>query len=600
MMRKLREQHLIDQMMTIAMILFAVFFLCRCTSNMLTNLDYVREYREAADVQLTKAFLAGDNPYTLKSLDSSRTVPPVLYQYSFLNSAVAALFSFFCDGNVVLAHYLVALLSMILSGALVFKLLYERMSNTVIPVLCGVLTLFCHWRFGYLSTTPNSLGVFLTLLTFSLALGRDSHLRTFLIALLTVLLFYTKLYYISVAASILIYKWMRNRKEALRYLVACIIVGLASVLLISLVWPLYFTYSVYFINGMGLNFVPRLFKVRPATLPTVIGQSMLPEAKLFLAGTFNSGPVLYVLKQFADVCIAFAPVMGMLVVGCLYRIIDAKSESAHGNADLKREKTEKAEESEDVEEAHASTKNLLRLSVIQVLVQGLWLCVLGRSNGTYLTYHLQLWMPYILITSCILFDEAFVNWPKKWNSDRISRMGKTALQILILGAFVFASLFFGYKKLPMHRMSAEEVRNWQQAEAYVVQYENQDQTKNHNQNVYYVPELAYMGMKLGKNVYDNGHTAVASAKGLAKWENDLVGQYLFPYAGDIAKMHLRYQEQLRNQIENHELQLVTTDETGFLMNEELLSANGYYKLDTLPLSVGNVTYQVDFWVVEEE
>lgn len=576
MISKFNKQPLIHKIMTIAIFLFAVFFLYRCTSNMVLNLDYVREYREAADVQLTKAFLTGDNPYRLKSLDSNRTTPPVLYQYSFFNSVVSAAMSFLCGGNVVLAHYLVALLAMIGSGIIIFLLLNRYISNTTLPMLGALLSLFCHWRFGYLSTTPNSLGLFLTLLTFWLALSGNGRGRTFLIGVLTVLLFYTKLYYVSIAASILIYRFLSNRKSALQYLLACIITGLGSVLLISLIWPLYFTYSIYFINGMGLNLVPRVFKTQTASVALpVLSQVLLTDSQVFLTKKFNVGPAVYVLTQYAEVIKAFAPVFVMFALGVVaYALRKAKSKAAA----VEPVNNSAAENAAPEARENTLAADCLRLAVIQMIVQGLWLCVLGRSNGTYLTYHLQLWMPYVILASLLLFSQV-----KGFNSKLINYG--------IIGLFVVSAIFFGYRKLPMHIMTEEERTNWQKAREYITNYEN-DQD---GQYVYYVPELAYFGLDLDKNVYDNGHTAVASEKGLKKWQADPLAQKMFPYAGEIAELHLAYQQELIRQVEDHKLKLVTTDDTAFLMNEELLTANGYHKLDTLPLSVGNVTYDVTFW-----
>ena len=211
---KLKTQSVLYTLMTIAMLVFAVFFLCRCWIHLSAFPGAVNEYREAADVQLTQSFLNGENPYLLKSLDSTNDMPPVLYQYSFLNSAISALVALILGGNVVLAHYIVATLCMVGSAILTYLLIDRYSQNTALPMLGAILALFCHWRFGYLSTTPNSLGIFLTLLTFTVAVLPQVKGRAIITALLCVLLFYTKLYFVTIAGAIFIFYLFYDRKEA--------------------------------------------------------------------------------------------------------------------------------------------------------------------------------------------------------------------------------------------------------------------------------------------------------------------------------------------------------------------------------------------------
>lgn len=569
MIEKWKKQHFLFTVLTIAIFAFAVFFLYKCWTSFGEGTKYIREYREAADVQLTEVFLNGNNPYRLQSLETDSELPPVLYQYSFLNSAVAALIAFLIGKNVILAHYLLAFLAMLGTGVLAFVLIGRNTENSALPMLGAVLCLFCHWRFGYLSTTPNSLGIFLTLLTFALATGTKIRSRVLWTGLLTVLLFYVKLYFITICISIFLFELITDRKEAWRYAGSCLMFGAGSILLIQAVWPLYFTYSIYFLNGMGLRLIPRFFVVRPAAalLPLYSGLAaqlqLNAPANVFAASglQMNSAAMQRVFDQFFYMIRTFAVCFAVLGVSLIVMI-------------CRRRKVQ------------ISARPVLTLAVIQVAVQGLCLFVLGKADGAYLSYYLQLWIPYVIIAAMICLGQLTENDLPATGA--LSR----GFRFLLLSFAALLSLYPGYKKLPLRIYTEAEREDWLRAEQYIDTYESSD---GKEQFVYYVPELAYLGMARGKHVYDNGHVAVASRKGLAKLENDPFSQMIFPYAEEIARRNIAYQDRIEARIRNHEYRLVTADESGYYANGEILTESGYVLLDTLPLAVGNATYQVSFW-----
>lgn len=567
MIKKIKEQSVPYTIMTIAILAFAVFFLCKCWIHISTVPYAVNEYREAADVQLTEAFLKGEIPYRLESLDASGEMPPVLYQYSFLNSAVSALFALILGGRVVLAHYIVATLSMIGSAVLAYHNIDRYSGQTAAPMLGAVLTLFCHWRFGYLSTTPNSLGIFLTLLTFTLAVSPRIKYKAVITAFMCILLFYTKLYFITIAGAIFIYDLLHDRREAFSFLGMTILHGLLSVLLIQAFWPLYFTYSLFFINGTTvwasvsrlLSSFPFLSHSESLLFPvgTFVPQIQLfqKEMILFQAGTTASA---YVFEQFQYMATVFGPLFAVLAVAIATVMI---------------RKTKRRER------IHFAENDVLTLALVQVAVQGLCMLVLGRGDGAYLSYYLQLWIPYVTIAALICLQK-YLQFPKKY------------VNVIILAAVSFLLIYLGYKKLPLFMMTEEDVGNWKQAKVHVETYESGD--------IYYAPVLAYLAMEQGKPVYNNGHTGIMNGKIRKIWSDNKYASKVFPYAGKIIDRNRTYQEQIKEKIREHSYALVTTDDEQLFVDDEFLRENGYIQIDDLPLAVGNADYNVRFWVPKEE
>lgn len=561
MIKKIKEQSVPYTIMTIAILAFAVFFLCKCWIHYAEVPYAVNEFREGADVQLTEAFLKGEIPYRAESLDKAG-MPPVIYQYSFLNSAVSALFALLLGGRVVLAHYLVAILSMIGSAVLVYLLIDRDSQQTVTPLLGATLSLFCHWRFGYLSTSPISLGIFLTLLTFTLAVSKKVKYKALLLAFLCVILFYTKLYYITIAGAIFIYFLFYDRAEAFQFFGMSICLGALSVLLVQFFWPLYFTYSLYLINGTTLwqaasRLLSLLQPAKTGMAHTILPAMIRPQLFSLPAITrplLMSDATKYVFEQFGYVIVAFFLLFVILLFGLVMIPVRKKKIGIKKN-------------------------DVLSLAVIQVIVQGLCMLVLGRGDGAYLSYYLQLWMPYVIITAMILVQKDL------WLSNKLLNIGMLAFLSLVL-------LYFGYKKLPLHMKTAEEKDAWKQAKAYV---EAQGEKE-----IYYDPVLSYLAMERGERAYYNGHTGIVYPVTKELLDQDKNAQMVFPYAKKILDVNFAYQEQMKEKVRNHTYALVAVDDEKVCVDDGLLLENGYEQIDELPLAVGNAVYDVRFYVPKEE
>ena len=99
-----------------------------------------------------------------------------------------------------------------------------------------------------------------------------------------------------------------------------------------------------------------------------------------------------------------------------------------------------------------SENDALGFSVIAMITQGLCLFVVGREKGAYLSYYLQLFTPFVILASLICME-------------RYLHLQKELLNLALIGVVALLSLYFGYRRLPLHMMTEQEVTDWKQAEA---------------------------------------------------------------------------------------------------------------------------------------
>lgn len=350
-MKLLQKEKLPYTILTAGIIFFIIFFLYKCVSNTIIGINYPNEYREAVNIEFTKAILSGENPYSLRTLNDMHAP---CYLYPFVYCYVAAALSFVIPCNIVCIHYLISFVSMLVSALLILLLIRRYSKTTVAPAMGFALTLFCHWRFGYVSAAPDSFGLMLTICTLYAAVDRRIKKKTFLLAVGTVLLFYTKQYFITIAASIFIYMWCCSKKEALKYFAYCTILTVLSAVLVSVVFPLYWTYSVYFLKGYETY--------------------------------FSAGQFKYVLEQFYYIGTVFFCLFIVLLISFIIAV-------------KKKYRFEIKENS------------VAALFSIQIIVQGICLLYFGLNDGSYLTYYLQMWMPAVIVMAMICLEQVInIKW----------------------------------------------------------------------------------------------------------------------------------------------------------------------------------------------
>ena len=213
------------------------------------------EYRDGSVLSVARAFCDFKNPYSLTYNSTLNT--PLIYQYSFIIPLMIAGIHLvtgidLITCSVVLNFITVVSTTIILVAALsksLHKKLYWLTPTILIYVIRGYSVFYNH-NAG-LTVRGESIGILFTAIVILLFITRSEN--TTLISIFSVLLFYTKPTFVIVAFPIFIFYLVENRKNALKYFLKCMLMGIISLILVRLIFPMFFTESIYYLLGATLN-----------------------------------------------------------------------------------------------------------------------------------------------------------------------------------------------------------------------------------------------------------------------------------------------------------------------------------------------------------
>lgn len=546
----LKKEHIAYKIITAALLTVIAFFMLRVVRNTIIGLDYPNEILEPANIHFTNTLINGNIPYERENIVEPGQEPPINYEYPFLNNMFAAAFSYLTGGNTIAAHYLVSFLAMIGTAILGASIINRYSRTTVGPTAGFLLLLFCHWRYGYISASPDGFGLLVTMMTLYCATRPQTRYRALKCALLTVACFYSKQYFAGVCVAIFIYMWCYSKKEALKYFGWCVGTLTASVIIVTAVWPLYWDYSLL----------------------------------CLLHGTFQGWDAkgfINVINQIKYLSFIFAGMLVVLAVATYrfvrdkVRKISVESDNTAPQTGTTSEKCEQSGRRRVVAEGKA-----LPLFLIQIPVQTIILFFVGRNDGAYLTYFLQLLIPSLVIATFIIMEQM-----------KIER--REVVFVSCYSLMVIFTVYFGWAKLPMHMLTDEDIANWKRAYALIDEYREKGK-------VYHFQTTAYNGIENGDSVFCTGHDGDISEKSYLDWKNNEIQKLLFPNAGMIFEENITYRRTILDRIYSNEISIITTgeDDTICFSRNDLKSA-GYEIVDTIALQVGNTSIDTLFWAIEE-
>ena len=405
MIKLFKEEKFRYKIITLAVCAIMGWFLYNVASKVILSVNYPGEILEPANVALSNLFKEGKSPYTLSALGWD--VPGINYDYPFLTSLVVAGISVITGLPTYVCHALLSFTCIVLSGALGYCVIRRYSGTTVAPTLGAFLFMICHWRFGFVSASPDDFGEFLFLLTLLFAVWPKITNKPLWCAIGVTLCFYAKQYFVFSAFGIFIYFLLYSRKTALKFFLYTLVINVAVGIAITLFWPLYWTYSVLFLY-----------------------------AGCFTGEGFGLG---YFLGQMKYLAAIFVGLFAILIVA-LVRIVRRMKKSGSKLLQLKPKEND-----------------ALSLFIIQIPAMFLPLVFFGRNDGAFLSYFLQLWMPSIVVVSLIAIERM-----KPENREWIF----TGLYVAIA---VF-TVYFGLGKLPMHKLTTDEREAWKRAYAIVDEY----------------------------------------------------------------------------------------------------------------------------------
>ncbi len=522
------ENHtkLLYRLLALAVLAAALFFVCRIVYAGIISLPYPKELLEPSNIALTNTFLGGRSPYTLSSLEWE--VPPVNYDYPFLNSLIAAAIATITGCTAVTAHFVISLFSIIASGIIGATMIKDHSKTPIAPALAAILFMFCHWRYGYISAAPDDLGLFISLLTMYIAVNREVTHKPLWCAIGITLAFYTKQYFVFIAAGIFIYMLFYSRKDAFKLAAWTCVINAAIAAVITEFWPLYWTRAFLF-----------------TYLGTVVDS--------------NYSDISNIIEQFRYVIIAFAALFVVIVAAAVM-----------GVRKLRRTNTK-------LSSVKICPNDALALCAINAIVMLVPLYFLGRNDGAFLSYFLQLWLPSISVTALICFE----------------RMKPVRYETVYMGIYALIALstiYFGFGKLPLHILTAEEIANWQKAYAYLDEYGNEGE-------VFYSRSLSYKGFAEGSPDCVFGHDGEVSEHTIESLREAGAPLEYFPYIKIIVDQNIRFRQSQLQKAENKKYSLITNESDDYFtpFRYDTPGQYGYTLMDSFNLQLGNMPYEVQFY-----
>ena len=553
------RRRLVLNIIAFAVILYTIFFLVSIFRISICDRNIPNEYREAANFDLTLSFINGINPYTLGTLNGD--VPACVFQYGPMFSLLVAGGHFILPFvDVFTLHYLIAFICIMAAAVMAAVIAFEN-SQTMMPSACVFLfTIACTWRYGYINAVPDTLGVTVLVTIFFIETRKKVKGKEYIEAALSVLLLYIKQYFIVIALSLFIYKLITDKKAWVRLTVSGIALLTASVLIVNITCPLYFTYTLLIVHGVSGQSVAATHPLFSFFALPGSGAALIPLAEAVSAageGTAlpSTGWAFEILQLKSLISI-----FGFVFIGMLTGVTRAFV-------------------------SRTPRFNTSRLFVIHSAVAFSALLYLGQNDGAWLSYYLQLLMPSVVIYS-------FISIEKDVLDESIIKYFRWAYMILMF-LMVMYTTYRVDLRLPYYEKSSEAMSEWDKAYRYCDAYAAAG-------DILYRAPLGINALANGRYLYDNGHEMAIHQEFLDEYNATAFYQKLFPFGGRLMQQHIDYREEMRRKVLRKEYSLVLTTATdGDLVSIEDLKAGGYVKLDTLTLDMGWATYDVDFWILSE-
>lgn len=522
------------QFLAAGIILFGVFFLAKIIYNMILGINVPNELLEPSNIQMTQAIVGGKIPYLRDTLAIPGNRPGVSYEYPFLTCLTAAGLSYLFSGNVILAHYVLSIISIIGTG-IIGGLIVKRYSVTYAgPAFVFVVLMFCHWRYGYISAAPDDFGLFLSILTLYLFTNKKIKYKPLVGAIGITLCFYTKQYFIFIAVSMFLYMCLYSFSEAMKLFLYTMVLLVTSGIVITIFWPLFWDYSVLLLL---------LYACKPD-------------------GSLSQ--LIYTLQQFGYLSFILFGLLIILVFAAYKFFKNNKKEKKHL--------------------LHAEENDALVLFIIQIPVQMIALLILGTNDGAFLTYFLQLWVPSIVIVAVICLEKMIPSFE--------AETSKQLIYGAIFSVVVIFTLFFGSTKLPVHILNDNDLKEWQEAYDLIDEYRSSGKVIYAKTLAFKGLEcgddtyLTDHDGDINERVYDNWKNT--------EWQQSLFPDAGAIFETNIAYRDILREKAVNHEISL----ITHTGQRDMAFTDDFLEENGYTLLKTISLQTGNMDYDTEFWVVE--
>jgi hypothetical protein len=310
------------------------------------SMPYPIEYREGVAPVMTQFFLKGENPFSLENQPLGTNNYGFVYNWFVL--PFAALF-----GNTLLVHRIVTFFFILLSCLLIFQTTSRINRDRFFALAGAVFIMMGLAARGGLGAYPTAMGVFLFLAGILIPFNRAfDPLALFLSAVLCILAFYTKPYFVLSFGIVASYLFIFiSKRKGLFY---CLLFGVPFVLSYLLVR--YF-YILYFID-------------------------------IFVSNLSNNHQdfFMYAIYQIVELAIEFSPA---LILGVILIFLNMRTPRLE-SVSLKRFLRCLDIPALDRPLVSASVNYIAYFFICSLLT---FILVLGRHTGTFMTYLYQILLP---------------------------------------------------------------------------------------------------------------------------------------------------------------------------------------------------------------
>ncbi len=537
--------------------IYAFCLVAGILSHTVLDMGIPNEYREAANVFMTEELMKGNNPYALSSL--SGDLPPMIYLYgplySLLVSAAGRLISLAgVHPDIVMLHYLVTFICILISAVLAFRIVFERTGRVVFGLAAFIFLVNCSWRYNYVNAVPDSLGLMIMMLIIFLLTRKSLKYREILMAALTVAVFFTKQYYLLIAGTVTAFLFLSEGiRSASKYLISLFAAALLTISALLIKCPLFTTYMLYLAKGPGKGVASSVTR----------GSVKMSGMEYNLSQVMSLGGIFF-----------FFFLTEMVFAIILFVKFVRKYRAAENWGSNIRQRVIVSGREAGIEEFDI-------LMLIHLAVAGICLTYLGRNDGAWLSYYLELFMPALIMGALSLLGRRM---------EIVLKSGKKVRIMLMISYFVLLLIFTICKsaaRLPASPVSDSDREEWKNA------------VKVLNANpgdMYLYPHLAYYGIKNGIYVYNTGQPFVVSEKFYKSYHKHPEIMKRYPYAEDVFTSHFTYREKIRQRILNGEYSAVSYVEgqDEIVSREELAlsySLQGIYSLRT-----GRQVWDTEIWI----
>ncbi len=207
----------------------------------------VNEVRDYVSFRMAYLITQGKNPYSMNMLSDGNV--PFMCLYTVLMPLFVAGVTMITGMNIFEGYYFINILLIILTGYIMWLITKEYFKNySILYALCILIiapTFFVFLEIPFFNFHTDTIGIFLSSLIFLIVYKDKEKKKSIMLSFLTVLLLFTKQILVVMALPLLVYYLIYDKKRAFKYLWQCALIGVLTVLIVRIAFPLCWTEMIY-------------------------------------------------------------------------------------------------------------------------------------------------------------------------------------------------------------------------------------------------------------------------------------------------------------------------------------------------------------------